>query len=94
MKRKKNGLRTLEKSDMTYTAPGRRDTVYVKMDSGKTVYKQKRYLLWKLIRSYNGSKIITRSFEYKLSFRQMYNFLKMHKEVVYNSDIPHSSCLN
>ena len=23
----------------------------------------------------------------------MYNFLKMHKEMAYNSDIPHSSCL-
>ena len=49
----------------------------------------------------NGSKIITNEnfrsfaevFEFGLSFRQMYNFLKMHKEVAYNSGIPYSSCL-
>ena len=73
------------------------------MNSGKREYKQKRYLLWKLrdlLEIMKGSKIIinenfssfTEVFEHELSFRQMYNFLKMHKEVVYNSDIPHSSC--
>ena len=48
-----------------------------------------------------GSKIITNEnfpsftevFEHELSFSQMYNFLKMHKEVAYSSDIPLSSCL-
>ena len=60
--------------------------------------------LWKprdLLEIINVSKIITNenfpsfteAFEHKLSFCQMYNFLKMHKEVAYNSDIPHSFCL-
>ena len=94
----------LERSNVTYTTPGRRDTVYVGMDDGNREYKQKRYLLWKLrdlLAIINGSKIITNenfpsfieAFELELSFCQMYNFLKMHKEVTYNSDIPHSSCL-
>ena len=74
------------------------------MDGGKGEYKQKRYLLWKLcnlLEIINGSKIITNeyfpliteAFEHELLFRQMYNFLKMYKEVGYSSDIPHSSCL-
>ena len=94
----------LERSDITYSTPGRRDTIYVGMDGGKKEYKQKRYLLWKLrylLEINNGSKIITNenfpsfteAFEHELSFRQMYNFLKTHKEVAYNSDIPQSSCL-
>ena len=94
----------LERSDITYTTPGRRGTVYVGMDGGKREYKQKRYLLWKLrdlLEIINGSKIITNenfpsfteAFEHEFSFRQMYNFLIIHKEVAHNSDIPHSSCL-
>ena len=74
------------------------------MDGGKREYKQKQYLLWKLrylLEINDGAKIITNenflsfaeAFEHKLSFRQMYNFLKMQKEVAYNSDIPHSVCL-
>ena len=35
----------------------------------------------------------TEAFEHELSFCRMRNFLKMHKELAYNSDIPHSSCL-
>ena len=77
---------------ITYTTSGRRDPVYVGMDGGKREYKEKRYLLWKLrdlLEIINGSKIIisenfpsfTEAFEYEFSFRQMYNFLKMHKEV-------------
>ena len=74
------------------------------MDGGKREYKQKRYLLWKLhdlLEIINGSKIITNEnfppftedLEHELSFRQIYNFLKMRKEVAYNSDIQHSFCL-
>ena len=74
------------------------------MDGGKREYKQKRYLLCKLcnlLEIINGSKIITNeylpliteAFEHELLFRQIYNFLKMYKEVGYSSDIPHPSCL-
>ena len=94
----------LERSVITYTTPRRKDTVYVGMGSGESEYQQKWYLLWKLfdlLEIINGSKIITNenfssfteAFENDLSFLQMYNFLKMHKEVAYNSDISHSSCL-
>ena len=54
-----------------------------------------------LLEIINGSKSITNenfpsfteAFEHETSFRQMFNFVKMHKEMAYNSDIPHSCCL-
>ena len=74
------------------------------MDGCKREYKQKRYLFWNLrdlLEIINGSKIITNenffsfteAFEHELSLHQIYSFLKMHKEVAYNSGIPHCSCL-
>ena len=63
MKRTKNGMRIfLERSDITYTTPGRRDNFYVGMNGGKWEHKLKRYLFWKLrdlLEIINGSKIIT-----------------------------------
>ena len=85
-----------------YAYNSRKKGIDVGIDSGKREYKQKRYLLWKLrnlLEIINGSKIITnfpsftKPFERELSIRQMYNFLKMHKELADNSDLPHSSCL-
>ena len=76
---------------ITYTTPGRGDTVYVRMYHGRRQYKQKRYLLWK-IRDFlgiiNASKVITNEqytsfhekFQRDLSFRQLNEFLKAHKE--------------
>ena len=71
------------------------------MDGGKREYKQKRYLLWKLpdlLEIIDGSKIITNenfpsfveAFQHVLSFRPVYDFLKMHKEVAYSTshDLP------
>ena len=87
----------LERADITYT--GRRDTVYVRMDHSKRQYKQKRYLLWKtsdLLGIFNTPKVITNeqydsfpeTFLRDLSFRQQYEFLKGHKELVWNDQIP------
>ena len=74
------------------------------MDGGKK-YTQKRYLFWKLrdlLENINGSKIIilenfpsfTEPLEHELSCHEMYSFLKRHKEVAYDCDIPHSSGLH
>ena len=38
----------LKRADITYTTPGKRDTVYVGMDHGKRQHKQERYLVWKI----------------------------------------------
>ena len=88
-----------ERSDIAFTTPGRRDTIYVGMEGGKRECKQIRNLLWKLHEVINGYKIITNgnfssvteAFERELSFHQMYSFLKMHIEVAYNSEISRSS---
>ena len=77
----------LERADITYTTPGRRDTVYVGMDHGKRQYKQKRYLVRKicdLLGIINASKVITNeqyasfpeTFQRDLSFRQVYELFK------------------
>ena len=95
---------TVERADVTYTTPGRRDTIFVGMDHGKRQYKQKRYLLWKirdLLGVINSSKVITNEqyvsfpekFQRDLSFHQLHEFLKGHKELAWNGQIPQSSCL-
>ena len=38
----------LDRSDTSYTTPGRKDHVYVGKIKGEKQYQQKRYLLWKL----------------------------------------------
>ena len=84
--------------------PGRRDTVYVGMDHGKRQYEQKRYLLWKirdLLGIFNAAKVINNeqyasfpeTFQPDLRFRQLYEFLKGHKELAWHDQIPQSSCL-
>ena len=88
----------LERSNIMYATSGWRSTVYVWVNGGKREYKQKQYLLWKLrdlLEIINGCEIITienllsftEAFDYEVSFHQMYNFLKMHKDVTYKSDI-------
>ena len=52
----------LERADVSYTIPDRKDTVYIAIVNSKRNYKKKRYLLWKiwdLLDIINGSKIIT-----------------------------------
>lgn len=38
----------LERSDMTYTNPGRKNHVYMGKLNGEKIYEQKKYLLWSL----------------------------------------------
>ena len=90
----------LNRSDISYTNPGRKDNVYIGKFNGESKYKQRQYLLWPLrdlILMANGTEEMKDSFvlkfEKKLTFSQFYDFLKRHKEYVYNTNIPHSSCL-
>ena len=69
----------LERSDITYTTPGRRDTVYVGMDGDKREYKQERYLIQKLrnlLEIINGSKIIIISLHSQKLLSMNYHFAK------------------
>jgi len=77
--------------------------MYVRKVDGEKVFKQKRYFLWtlnELLEIANGSSVASNTdnsfvdaFGRKLSFRQLYDHVKQHKELVYNKNIPHATCL-
>ena len=85
----------LSRSDISYTNPGRKDNVYIGKSNGESRYLQRRYLLWPLrdiLLMANGTEGIGYSyvskFMEKLKFSQLCDFLKLHKEYVYTSNIP------
>ena len=68
------------------------------MVSGNYLHRQ--YLLWTLkdlLDIINGSELhssnFVSTFSEKLSFSQLYDFIKSHKQFVYNKNIPHTPCL-
>ena len=84
--------------------PGRKDHVYVGKKDGVKVYEQKRYLLWKIPDLHeitNGGSFIeevggdpfSNAFGRPLKFALLYDNLKLHKEFVFNRDIPQWSFL-
>ena len=94
----------LDRPDSTYTIPGKNNQRYVGKENGKSVFVPIKYLLWNirdLLNIANGcslaNEIDTYSFPKvfgkQLTFRQLYAFLKSRKELVFNRDIPQSSCL-
>ena len=87
----------LSRSDMTYTNPGRQVNVYIRKVDGERKYLPLQYLLWALrdlldIISGTESNFVS-TFSEKLTFSQLYDFTKTHKQFIYNKDIPHTSCL-
>ena len=93
----------LDRPVVSLITPGKNDHVYVGKVDGKKQFLQKRYLLWTLrdlLDIANGCSVVNQddltfvgSFEHKLSFRQLYGFIKSRKQYIYNKDIPHSACL-
>ena len=90
----------LSRSDMTYINPGRQVNVYIGKLDGERKYLPWQYLLCTLkdlLDIINGSELhssnFVSTFSEKLSFSQLYDFIKSHKEFVYNKYIPHTSCL-
>ena len=93
----------MDGADITYTTPGRKDHVYVGKLDGVKQYSQKKYLLWTIIdilQIANGNQEVVfdentfhESFGKKLTYRQLYYFLKFHKQYVFNINIPQASCL-
>jgi len=94
----------MERPEMTYINPGKKDNVYVGKVNGKSSFVQKQYLLWTLrdtLDIINGSELegapnetsFFGRFSKVLSFGRLYNFFKVHKQYIWNRDIPESSCL-
>ena len=96
---------TLDRADLTYVNPGRKDHVYIGKKDRKRQYCQKRYLLWNLrdlLNILNGNEVAGSTtgvetfvgrFEKPLSFSLLYNFIRNHKQFIYNQNIPQGSCL-
>lgn len=81
--------------------PGRKDHVYIGKVDGERKYMQKRYLQWtirELFGIINGKvpmeecQTFPNSFDRELTFRQLYDFLKKHKQYKYSSQTPNESC--
>ena len=94
----------LDRPDITYTMPGKRDQVYMGKVNGKKVYETKKYLLWtlnELLNIANGCEAtgiqpedsFVSQFGKKLSFRQLYELIKTNKQYIYNKNIPHATYL-
>ena len=94
----------LGRNDITYTNPGRADNVYIGKVEGERKYMPRQYLLWTLrdlLEIINGTHELVlqscsnfvSSFSEKLTFSQLYDFIKTHKQFIYNKNIPHASCL-
>ena len=88
------------RSDMTCTNPGCQDNVDTGKVDGGPKYLPRQYFLWTLkdlLDMINGSELhssnFVPSFSEKLSFSQLYDFIKSHKQFVYNKNIPHTLCL-
>ena len=75
----------LSQSDMAYINPGRQDNVYIGKVDGERKYLPRQYLLWTLkdlLDIINGSELhssnFVSTFSEKLTFSQLYNFIKSH----------------
>ena len=97
-------IEVLGRSDLTYTNPGRVDNVYIDKIDGERQYLPLQYLLCSLKDLHdilNGTSAsigqappnFQTTFSEKLTFSQLYDFIKNHKQYIYSKNIPHTSCL-
>ena len=91
----------IDRADITRCSPRRKDSVYIGKIDGERKYLQIRYLLWTIRETLdianNANKVETAetffsAFGKELTFRQLYMYLKKHKEIKWNNEIPHESC--
>ena len=94
----------MDRPNITYTNPGKKDQRYIGKENDKNKFVSILYLLWTiryLLEIINGCSGIVQSetddfpsiFDKKLTSRQLYKFLKEHKEFMFDKDIPEASCL-
>ena len=97
-------IEVLGRSDLTYTNPDRADNVYIGKIDDERQYLSCQYLLWSLKDLHdtlNGTSAsigqappnFQTTFSEKLTFSQLYDFIKNRKQYIYNKNIPHTSCL-
>ena len=90
-----------ERPDITRSSTRSKDNVYIGKVAGERTYLPVRYLLWTIKETQNianhADKVETaetfiNKFNKELTFRQIYSYLKKHKEIKWNAKIPHESC--
>jgi len=97
-------IELLNRGDISYITPGRKDQVYVGIKDGEKQFRQKGYLRWSLrdlLEIINGNHHTTlestesfqQKFGYEISFSRFYEFLKGQKQYIFNHKIPQTSCL-
>ena len=97
-------IEVLGRSDLTYTNRGHADNVYIGKVDGERQYLPRQHLLWSLKDLHdilNETSVLIgqappnfqTTFSEKLTFSQLYDFIKNHKQYIYNKNIPHTSCL-
>ena len=86
---------------ITHTNPGTKDHVYIGKFNGGRKYRHWQYLIWpvcgvlSMAKSNIGSKeSFETKFPKKVTFLQLYDFLKIHKKYTFNSNTTQTSCLN
>ena len=101
-----DGLKWLKeyRPDISCMNAGRKDHMYVGKKDGVKVYEQNRYLLQKIRDLHEianseggieevGGEFFSNAFDRPLKFALLYDVLKLHKEYVFNRDIPQWPCL-
>ena len=83
-------------------APGKKDHTYKGRAQGRSLFEQKRYLLWPLKDLHESLNVryepddensYLAKFGKELPFGLFYQFIRENKEYVYNEEKPHFSCL-
>ena len=93
----------LDRGDISYITPGRKDYVYTRIIDGVKQYVQIRYLRWSLCDLFdilNGYNTLEskkpssqQEFGYEISFSRFYEFLRSQTQYIFNKKIPQASCL-
>ena len=73
---------------------------YLQKVDGESMFAQKRYLFWSMqdilgllnLISNEGVESFNSKFSKEIIFRQLYEFIKIQGQLVYNKDISQSSC--
>ena len=78
--------------DITYVTPGKNDQVYMGKVNGQK-FLDKNIANGCSATNLESNDTFVGNFDHKLSFRQLYEFIKQNKEYVFNRDIPHATSL-
>lgn len=90
IKNKEVVMSFLERPDISYCKPGRRDTIYCgKNENGEKVYKPKHYLLWSLKEVVD---MFNNEHDFNITYYNLQKLLKLEKHLLLSSQTPEDDC--